>query len=152
MIVLSWLKNISKVYEPFIQTRLQKIRSFESAVWHHVPSEENPADVLSRGCLLSELIHHTLWFYGPSFFADSSTKFHPFTFDSIPSIESTFVVDSQVLKRASTLTANETKLSLYTDLHIVLNKVKNYKTLINVISYVWRFIQNLKKKEILKQN
>ena len=148
MIVLWWLINTSKVYEPFIEKRLQKIRKVEDVVWHHVSSDDNPADVGSRGCLLSELIHHKLWF-GPAWLADSSTSFVPFSADSM-SVESSFVVasiDSQVLKRAPPLVKDETKLQLYTDLHVLFNRVSKFKTLINVISYVLRFISNLKKKK-----
>lgn len=85
----------------FIENRLQKIRKLEDVVWHHVSSDESHADVGSRGCLLSELIHHKLWF-GPAWLANSSASFVPFSADSM-SVESSFVVasiDSQVLKRA----------------------------------------------------
>ena len=35
--------------------------------WRHVPTNQNPADVLSRGCLASELKEMRSWWYGPKF-------------------------------------------------------------------------------------
>lgn len=35
--------------------------------WHHVPSENNPADCASRGLLPSELVDNVLFWNGPTF-------------------------------------------------------------------------------------
>jgi hypothetical protein len=35
-------------------------------VWHHVASEDNPTDVLSRGTTPEELRHSSQWWNGPS--------------------------------------------------------------------------------------
>ena len=43
--------------------RVKKIREKESIVWKHVVSEENPAEIGSRGCHGSKL--PPVWFQGP---------------------------------------------------------------------------------------
>ena len=45
------------------------------------------------------------------------------------------------------LVKDESKLQMYKDLQVLFNKVSSYKTAINVISYVLRFINNIRKKK-----
>jgi hypothetical protein len=49
--------------------------------WRWVDSSRNPADVLSRGTSVIELVHHEIWWHGPDFLEDVSfwpeMKFHP---------------------------------------------------------------------------
>ena len=35
--------------------------------WHYIPSDQNPSDLASRGCLVEELIDSDLWWHGPPF-------------------------------------------------------------------------------------
>ena len=35
-------------------------------LWHHVASEDNPADILSRGAGPEELRHNSQWWNGPA--------------------------------------------------------------------------------------
>ncbi|XP_043063589.1 uncharacterized protein LOC122319855 [Drosophila ficusphila] len=42
--------------------------------WHHVPTNLNPADVVSRGCTPKELLEHSLWANGPPFLLQNSSE------------------------------------------------------------------------------
>ena len=65
-IVLSYIKNEGKRYKTFVANRVSEIRQSSSPnQWHHVKGQDNPADVLSRGCLVSELSES--WYHGPEF-------------------------------------------------------------------------------------
>ena len=35
--------------------------------WHHVPTDQNPADILSRGAKAINLVNNDLWWHGPKF-------------------------------------------------------------------------------------
>ena len=48
MVVLHWLKGGGQ-YKQFVANRVSKIQSYPEVSWHHVPNEENPADLGSRG-------------------------------------------------------------------------------------------------------
>jgi len=50
--------------------------------WHHVPTNLNPADVVSRGCTPRELLEHSLWTNGPPFLLQSSSNW-PSLLDSV---------------------------------------------------------------------
>ncbi|XP_065356116.1 uncharacterized protein LOC135950508 [Calliphora vicina] len=66
-IVLNWLKNHSSSYVCFVANRVSEIQNTTNNIpWRHVPSKENPADIVSRGCLANELAS-TSWFRGPDF-------------------------------------------------------------------------------------
>ncbi|KAH9397032.1 hypothetical protein TYRP_003336 [Tyrophagus putrescentiae] len=53
-------------YAQYVSNRLSKIKEkTQPDQWHFVPTEQNPADALSRGLSLAELLKHSLWFHGP---------------------------------------------------------------------------------------
>ena len=65
-IVLCWLSNSPAKYRTFIANRITTATScFPPSMWHHVPTEENPADCASRGLSARELKEHPLWWSGP---------------------------------------------------------------------------------------
>ncbi|KAL7723225.1 hypothetical protein ACLKA6_007788 [Drosophila palustris] len=43
-------------------------------IWHHVPTQLNPADILSRGCTSLELLNNQLWAEGPEFLRLTSAQ------------------------------------------------------------------------------
>ncbi|XP_062714088.1 uncharacterized protein LOC134290881 [Aedes albopictus] len=46
--------------------RVSKIQhATQNCGWNHIAGLQNPADVISRGCLASELVHNKLWWGGP---------------------------------------------------------------------------------------
>jgi hypothetical protein len=66
-IVLSWLSGEPTQWKVFVANRVSEIQSqTDSDRWYHVKGEENPADIISRGLLPSQLRNSKLWFHGPS--------------------------------------------------------------------------------------
>ncbi|XP_035207469.1 uncharacterized protein LOC118182259 [Stegodyphus dumicola] len=50
MIVLSWINKEPTLLKTFVANRISKIQDLtEIAQWHHIASEENPSDLISRG-------------------------------------------------------------------------------------------------------
>ncbi|XP_055714258.1 uncharacterized protein LOC129808506 [Phlebotomus papatasi] len=65
-IVLHWIHSPPQSYKVFVAHRVQRIRKHSSPdQWRHVVSEENPADIISRGVSPSQLMDNSLWFEGP---------------------------------------------------------------------------------------
>ncbi|GFS71190.1 uncharacterized protein TNCV_5049741 [Trichonephila clavipes] len=65
-IVISWIHRESRELKTFVANRVSKIHQLSSRdQWHHIASEQNPADVLSRGLLPEELRDDSLWWHGP---------------------------------------------------------------------------------------
>ncbi|GFS76811.1 integrase catalytic domain-containing protein [Trichonephila clavipes] len=65
-IVISWIHRESRELKTFVANRVSKIHQLSSRdQWHHITSEQSPADVLSRGLLPEELRDDSLWWHGP---------------------------------------------------------------------------------------
>lgn len=61
-IVLSWLAKEAYCWKVFVANRVAKIRDLLSPdCWGHVCTEENPADLVSRGCDTELLMDKCLW-------------------------------------------------------------------------------------------
>ena len=65
-IVLTWIQGPSNKWKTFVGNRVATIQEeTSSATWRHVPSQSNPADLISRGTDPSTLTTSTLWWKGP---------------------------------------------------------------------------------------
>ncbi|XP_072159636.1 uncharacterized protein [Bemisia tabaci] len=65
-IVLDWIRTPPYQLKTFVANRVMEVISTLPPLnWYHVSSEENPADISSRGCMPDELIGSSLWFEGP---------------------------------------------------------------------------------------
>ena len=72
-IALSWIKADPARWHTFVSNRVSQIQSLlPTSEFIHVPSEENPADLCSRGLLATQLVaQQTFWFQGPSWLGSS---------------------------------------------------------------------------------
>ncbi|XP_068140066.1 uncharacterized protein [Drosophila tropicalis] len=65
-VVLSWLNKPPCTWTTFVANRVAKIvTATNDATWNHVRSEDNPADLPSRGLSAQELVHKDFWWHGP---------------------------------------------------------------------------------------
>ncbi|XP_055947045.1 uncharacterized protein LOC129980690 [Argiope bruennichi] len=75
-IVLSWMRKESRDLKTFVANRVAIIQeSTEMNQWHHVPSEQNPADVISRGLDPTRMQQSDLWWFGPIFLQELVVSF-----------------------------------------------------------------------------
>ena len=67
MIVLGFINNQQRHFHTFVANRVNKIRQRSHTLqWRFVPGESNPADLLTRKKLPSQLNQKT-WMSGPAF-------------------------------------------------------------------------------------
>ena len=68
MTVLLWLRSYSRRFKPFVANRVGLIQNDTNPQqWRHVPTADNPADLVSRGASVQELTSNTKWWQGPGF-------------------------------------------------------------------------------------
>ena len=66
LVVLHWLKGGGQ-YKQFVANRVSKVQSHPEVSWHHVPTEENPADLGSRGGQVKDC---KPWWSGPAWLSN----------------------------------------------------------------------------------
>ena len=72
-IALFWLASKCKL-KHFVQNKIDAInRTFASSFWGHTPSQDNPADIVSRGCSIASLQSSALWQSGPTWLCYQSS-------------------------------------------------------------------------------
>ncbi|XP_054722042.1 uncharacterized protein LOC129231704 [Uloborus diversus] len=65
-IVLAWLKSDPHVLKTFVANRIALLQELTNGFqWHHIRSEDNPSDMVSRGLDPSKLLDNKLWWHGP---------------------------------------------------------------------------------------
>lgn len=68
MIVLGYIKNVSRRFKTFVGNRLSIIHDATSPdQWRHIESNSNPADIASRGIDASDNESLSVWLNGPDF-------------------------------------------------------------------------------------
>ena len=139
--VLHWVQSNHKQWTVYVANRVKDINLLSSPDdWKYVRTDQNPADLGSRGLDASELVGNDFWFHGPSFLLSGQTDtmvpdvHHP-TADSL--LERKKIVNVSVgrLHTSASLLpcgkrGQERKLSDFSSM----NKV------FNITSYLFKFI------------
>ena len=67
-VALHWIRGGGSAYKQFVANRVNKIREKEYIQWRQVGTDQNPADIGSRGCQADKLSE--LWFKGPEWLTE----------------------------------------------------------------------------------
>ena len=74
-IVLKWLNQLPRTWATFVANRVSEIQDFlPRNKWNHVPSQNNPADLSSRGADVRDLLQSKLWWNGQDFLNSSEAE------------------------------------------------------------------------------
>ncbi|XP_076660587.1 uncharacterized protein LOC143363945 [Halictus rubicundus] len=66
-IVLHWVKTSPHTLKTFVANRVSEIqRRTANADWRHVPTADNPADLISRGQSPEDFLQPSIWQHGPT--------------------------------------------------------------------------------------
>ncbi|KAJ8977376.1 hypothetical protein NQ317_007451 [Molorchus minor] len=127
-IVLSWMALQPNQLQTFVANRVSEIQQFSrSDQWHHVSSENKPADIISRGASAPQNLKSSLlWWHGPAFLMQDKISFNQGidSNEQIPDLKKIISYD----------------LSL-------IDKFSSFSRLQRVTAYCLRFITNLKSKD-----
>ncbi|XP_076660392.1 uncharacterized protein LOC143363737 [Halictus rubicundus] len=74
-ITLAWISQPASRWKTFVANRVANIQELvPKCQWHHVISEDNPADCASRGIHVPQFVNHSLWWHGPRWLKSPSTS------------------------------------------------------------------------------
>ncbi|KAJ8969878.1 hypothetical protein NQ317_004701 [Molorchus minor] len=86
-ITLCWIRGPPSKWKTFIGNRVSEIQQLTNIEdWHHVSSNNNCADLISRGVNSRQLLQSKLWWHGPSFLEGHNSSWNlndDFTNESI---------------------------------------------------------------------
>lgn len=134
-VVLGWLNCQTSRLKTYVANRVEQILEVTNAdQWKHVVTDQNPADLLSRGISPIELKDSILWWSGPRWLIEEER----------PEMQDHIVVKEQLLPEI-----REVKLVLSTiDLsRRFINAYPNWNSLLRAIGWLSRFMRYLKKKK-----
>ncbi|GFV93171.1 uncharacterized protein TNCV_573101 [Trichonephila clavipes] len=143
-IVLAWLRKEPMDLKTFVQNRVAKIQElYPNQLWRHVPSDQNPADLVSRGVDPDKLLQQTLWFNGPTFLSGDDD----YPNRTINCREKRDEYNSEMKNCVNEQIENfQSVLNIHVNdfLNDLLNLSNNYITILRVLSFIFRFVENLK--------
>jgi len=118
-----------------VANRVGEIHTLTDRVeWGHVASNDNPADVLSRGCTPSELKYNSQWWHGPAWLENNTFK------GSTSYAQNTeHVNDVQNEEKTAPIVVCTSQRDVSLD---IINKYSSLTKLLHVISYLLRFKNN----------
>ena len=145
-IALCWIKAPSKQWKTFVSNRVQHIQQMSDPInWRWCPGVTNPADLVSRGIRLKELITSELWLHGPSWLQESREEYPKEVPESEQSID---YLAEQREKRAVCLVQKSQKpdAKCLAGKLVQPSKYWRLKTLLKTTAYITRYIYNISHK------
>jgi len=133
MIALAWIKGNPERWKSFVSNRVNEIlETTTKNNWKHVKSEDNPADLVSRGLAASNLLHNELWWNGPHWLKDNISN------------QPDVIQDTTEEMKPKVVSVN----SMVTDDFEITTRFSSLQTLIRVTAYCLRFARKCQRQHI----
>ncbi|XP_062558150.1 uncharacterized protein LOC134223028 [Armigeres subalbatus] len=141
MTVINWLKATPSTWTTFVANRVSKIQNAtQNCNWNHIAGLDNPADVISRGCLASELIHNKLWWGGPEWL-QKKKDYWPVSGQQCGS------TDQSSIERRKTVAVLVSATTTPSFLDEYVANFSNYTKMIRITAYWRRFFSLLRTRK-----
>lgn len=141
-IVLHWLRKPVNTLKLFVHNRVHRILDVvQRKDVRHIKSEENPADLISRGIKAQTLLESNLWWYGPVMLKSDQMHWPEWTYKSIT--EKTAKQIQIECKEVSVKFDKEFLTTSMADQRSIdlIDKYSSHKAICRITGYVFRFIQ-----------
>jgi hypothetical protein len=135
-IVLAWLSKPPCKWTTFVANRVAKITQLtSSSKWSHVRSEQNSADLASRGVSSEDLIGNNLWWHGPDWLVLPAEQW-----------PAAINIAHETDEELRPVKCNLTKLPPSSS--CILERFSELDRALRVMSYAYRFIQRCRKPDL----
>ncbi|XP_011859521.1 PREDICTED: uncharacterized protein LOC105557007 [Vollenhovia emeryi] len=135
-IALHWISSCSRKWSVFVANRVGEIqRTNNIADWRHVSSENNPADILSRGAEPQAHLSSFLWWHGPEFLQHCESSWPPS--NSQP-------LEADIPEQVKNV--HVTVAALNCPINKLLNKFSDFNLICRIIAYCLRISEHHKSK------
>ncbi|XP_055314000.1 uncharacterized protein LOC129575097 [Sitodiplosis mosellana] len=142
-VVLSWIRGDPNRWAVFVSNRIHRIlTSTDIKDWRHVVSNDNVADLNSRGLTVTQLRDSTLWWNGPAWLSLPANEW--------PNSPLNIINDDPVELRSKFKSINVTTNEI-SRLDSILFRFSNFNRLRYSIAYLLRYVQKLRNVIELKK-
>ena len=130
MVAWHWIKSDPYTLNMWVSNRVSAIQLIsDPSSWYHCPGTSNTADILSRGCLVDQLISTNYWLNGPCWL------YKELDVNNIPKN----TLDDEGEK----MSENVTFLCLNNiELNLNFSAYSKFENILHIMSYILRFIYN----------
>ncbi|XP_048479524.1 uncharacterized protein LOC125488579 isoform X1 [Plutella xylostella] len=141
-IVLAWLKMELTNLQAYVANRVNVIRQHTvSWQWLYISTDNNPADLVSRGVRPHELSSCEQWWHGPRFLNDSEYNF--------PITETNTSSDLPEVKHCLVLSSDHGSHTgpLEYVLERLVSNCSDLRKMVRLLAYILRFLNNMNKNK-----
>lgn len=133
-VTLHWISDYPVRWKVFVANRVSAIQSRTlPTIWNHVPTDDNPADIASRGATALELQRSSKWWHGPEWLSQDETHWPTVNFPLSPDID----LEEKVI-RAHVVVLDDWDLEY---------RYSDWGKLLRVTSLLIRFVKVLRSRE-----
>ncbi|XP_076383917.1 uncharacterized protein LOC143261233 [Megalopta genalis] len=138
-VTLTWLKQSPSRWNTFVANRVSEIQVLsDSEHWYHVASQDNPADMISRGTAPSLLASADIWWAGPAWLSMDCKHWTESKIQTVDAPEERQVNTTMVVFKI----ADDS----------IFKRFSSYSRLVRVTAYCLRFFNNLRGLHKSKSN
>ncbi|CAB0020902.1 unnamed protein product, partial [Nesidiocoris tenuis] len=134
-VVLAWIGASPSKWTTFVANRVARIQeSSNPAQWQHVSSTLNPADYVSRGLYIDELVASEQWWNGPSWLSQNEdhvclSPIAPLSDEEVPD------------RRKPQIAALASSLPNVPSFVKLISNCSSFSKLVRVVAYCYRFVK-----------
>ncbi|MCP4456771.1 MAG: DUF1759 domain-containing protein, partial [Cytophagales bacterium] len=132
---LAWVET-GKALNTFVRNRVTEINSYIDIQLRYVTGSSNPADIASRGAMISELIDNVSWWKGPEWLLRNSPELESFE-SPAPDVEEMEQIEKELKKG----TISSIVIDMNERSFIEIDRFSSLTRLLNTTVYVLRFIK-----------
>ena len=149
-ITFGWISSEPYTLPTFEANRVAEIQKVTPDSWFHVPTNHNPADLISRGQSPKDFLQASIWQKGPVWLSQDVNHWPKLRLIETKNSRH-FAAESTESTLSFTLTSSGQKNneSIFKNL---LERYEKLKTLKKVLAYCQRFIYNVKQKNPSKRS
>ncbi|XP_028413930.1 uncharacterized protein LOC114536783 [Dendronephthya gigantea] len=133
-VALYWINGQGE-YRQFVSNRVKKVKELDRIRWHHVPTNENPADLGSRG---GDVVGNELWKHGPTWLNNQETW--------PPEVVPVASSDSKQEEKPSTRVLVTMNQTAHEDVFDQLLERYTLRKTLRICAWINRFIQHTQRK------
>lgn len=138
-VCLWWLRKSPHEQKVFVSHRVAQVQELtDTAQWSHVPSEHNPADMITRGMTMMQLKEAKAWWEGPAFLASAAECWPKWTPDQSINVKG---VTEMIKPKVPVLVVLAASVQSGQDLEMILDTHSSMRAALRITAYVMRYIK-----------